>query len=87
MHPPHPTHPRTWVVEAVHQLSSLRRTDAPIQAQVLPPPPGQVLLHHIQGARHGAEQEHLVAPRRQAQQHLPGWVGWSLVFACFVWVR
>lgn len=50
-----------WCIEALHQVAPVSTADSAIKAQVLEAPPVQVVLHHIQGPGHGAEQEHLYA--------------------------
>ena len=54
-----PSCPRTWFVEARHQVPPLCCRCGAIHAQAGEGPPGQVILHHIQGPGHGAEQEDL----------------------------
>ena len=50
---------RTGVVEATHEVAALGGAGAAVEAQGGEATPGQVVLHHVQGAGHGGKQQHL----------------------------
>lgn len=48
-----------WRVEVCHQLAALDGGGGAVQAQRTEAAPVEVLFHHVQQPRHGAEQQHL----------------------------
>lgn len=76
----------TWVVEARHKVAALRRGRAAVHAQVGEAAPVEVVADDVQGARHGAEQQHLWAGpggmARGCGAGTPARLAWQLGQAC-----